>query len=431
MLTRSPLVPRLCPSPLATARLVGLAGVALLAAACATSAPDPLVSRETLRLHQSLLTLDTHLDTPAFFATARGYDILDRHDVNRDGSQVDVPRMREGGLDGGFWVIYTPQGPLTAEGFARARDTAVMRSVYIHEMAKANPDIFVFATTAEDAQRAYAEGKKVVFQSIENSYPLGEDLTLLETFHKLGVRMAGPVHNGNNQFADSSIDAGGPKWGGLSPLGREWVKEANRLGIVIDGSHSSDQTLSQLIDLSATPVILSHSGTSAIYKHPRNIPDELLVKLAAKGGVIQMNALGRFLADLPAAPQRMAAVAALRQKWGNPDDLPADQHERYLDELSTLNTDYAEPQASFEDFMKQFLHALKVVGPDHVGVGADWDGGGGVAGMRDVSALPRITQRLLDEGYSRADIEKIWSGNTLRLVKAAQDHASALKAAAK
>jgi membrane dipeptidase len=418
---------------IAAARMsAGLLAGGLALSACATAPmDDPLVSRETLSLHQSLLTLDTHLDTPAFFVTARGYDILRRHDVNRDGSQVDVPRMREGGLDGGFWVIYTPQGPQTPEAYARARDTALLRSVAIREMVETHPDQFVLSTTVADAERAYAEGKKVVFQSIENSYPLGEDLTLLATFHKLGVRMAGPVHNGNNQFADSSIDPGGPKWNGLSPLGREWVKEANRLGMVIDGSHSSDAVLSQLIDLSATPVILSHSGTSSIYKHPRNIPDDLLVKLANKGGVIQMNALGRFLADVPAAPQRMAAIAALRQKWGDVDALPADQHERYLDELARVNTDYAEPMASFEDYMKQFLHALKLVGPDHVGVGADWDGGGGVAGMRDVSALPRITGRLLAEGYTKQDLEKIWGGNVLRLVKAAEDHAATLKAAAR
>lgn len=423
--------------------------VAALAAACAhtppvdepmaeadavTSVPqapdtvpgEALVGAEVAALHQSFLALDTHLDTPAAFVSPRGFDIMARHHFHRDGSQVDLPRMNEGGLDGGFWVIYTPQGELSPDAYEDVRDTAILRSLAIHDMVSSHPETFELATTAEDAVRINEAGRKIVFQSIENSYPLGEDLSLLETFYKLGVRMVGPVHSRNNQFADSSTDE--PKWNGLSPLGRELVSEANRLGMVLDASHASDEALSQMIDLSTTPIILSHSGTNDVYDHPRNVPDELLVKLAEKGGVIQMNALGRYLADVPdPSPERIAAMRALNEKWGNPNDIPDDRYEAYLDEREALNKQYPAPNANFEDVMEQTLHALELLGPDHIGMGSDWDGGGGVTGFEDISFLPKVTARLLEAGYSEEDLQKIWGGNVLRLVKAAADHAEAVK----
>lgn len=385
-----------------------------------------LVGAETAAIHQSFLALDTHLDTPASFVSPQGFDIMARHDVNRDGSQVDVPRMIDGGLDGGFWVIYTPQGALNKEAYERVRDTAILRSLAIHDMVSAHPDTFELATTAEDAIRINDAGKKIVFQSIENSYPLGEDLSLIETFYKLGVRMIGPVHSRNNQFADSSTDE--PKWNGLSPLGKELVAEANRLGMVLDASHASDATLDQMIDLSATPIILSHSGANDVYDHPRNVPDELLVKLAESGGVIQMNALGRYLMDFPEpSPERTAALKELTEKWGSPFSVPADQYEAYLDDREALNKQFPAPNATFEDVMEQTLHVLKLIGPDHVGMGSDWDGGGGVTGFEDISKLPKVTARLLEAGYTQDDLKKIWGGNVLRLVKAAADHAESLK----
>ncbi len=382
-----------------------------------------LVGEEIAALHQSLFALDTHLDTPAFLVSLRGYDIMKRHRYFREGSQVDVPRMNEGGLDGGFWVIYTPQGPLNEDSFASVRDIALLRSLAIHKMVAENPDTFELATTAEDAVRINDAGKKVVFQSIENSYPIGEDLSLIETFYKLGVRMIGPVHSRNNQFADSSTDE--PKWNGLSPLGKELVAEANRLGMVVDASHASDKALADMLEVSKAPIILSHSGANNVYDHPRNVPDELLVKLAENGGVIQMNALGRYLADVPPpSPERVAALTALTEKWGDPDELSESDYETYLDEREALNTQFPPPNAMFEDVMEQTLHVLELIGPDHVGMGSDWDGGGGVVGFRDISYLPKVTAALLEAGYSEDDLQKIWSGNLLRVVKAAADHAA-------
>lgn len=392
-----------------------------------TSANVAGVAPDVYALHQRFMTLDTHLDTPAFFDTAHGYDIMKRHSYERDGTQVDYPRMLDGGLDGGFWAIYMGQGPLTPEGYQQVRDKALIRATSIHKMVAANPDVFEIALTSADAARIYATGKKIVYLSMENSYELGEDLSLLDSFYKLGVRMAGPVHNGTNQLADSTNPGPvGAKWGGLSPMGRDYVKRANELGIILDGSHASDATIEQMIDLSATPIILSHHGCDGVHEHPRNLPDALLKKMAAKGGVIHMNALGAFLKDLPQSPERMAALRALREKVGDPDDLVGEAYEKFLDERAAINKQFPENRATFEDYMEQILYAIKLVGVDHVGFGADWDGGGGVAGYDDITMLPKITDRLLKAGYTEADLQKMWGGNVVRLLKAAEDYKASL-----
>jgi membrane dipeptidase len=361
--------------------------------------------------HEQILTLDTHLDTPSFFERP-GWRFGDLHQVAEDGSQIDLPRMEVGGLDGGFWVIYTPQGPLTPAGYAKSRDDALMRAVAIQRVVAEHDDELAFATTAADAERLHKAGKRIVYQSIENSYPLGQDLSMLTTFHRLGVRMAGPVHSKNNQFADSTTDT--PRWNGLSPLGRQWVMEMNRLGMVIDGSHSSDAALEQMIALSKTPLILSHSGPKAMFDHPRNISDDLMRKLARSGGVMQMNSI--FLAPNVNAPERDEIEERQRNYWVLS---PAERRRLVADRTASF-TRQPFSNADFEMFMRSVLHAIRVMGVDHVGMGADWDGGGGVVGMEDITGLPRITARLRQAGLSDADIEKIWSGNVLRLLRQAE-----------
>jgi membrane dipeptidase len=405
-----------------------LISAALALTACATAPLPEGVSAEAMAIHQRLLTLDTHLDTPALLDGPRGYDITRRHSVDREGSQVDLPRMNEGGLDGGFWAIYMPQGALTPEAYARIRDTALIRSTSIHEMVAANPDKFEIALTAADAERIFKSGKKIVFISMENSYELGDDITLIDTFYKLGVRLIGPVHNGNNQLADSANMLGQPaKWNGLSPMGKAFVKRANELGMVLDGSHSADTTVEQMMDLSATPLIMSHHGVDALNDHPRNLPDGLLKKLADKGGVIQMNTL--FLKTLPSAPpERATKLAEINKTYGDVALLSDERYEAYLDEVEAVNKQYPAPQADFEDYMKQILYAIRLIGVDHVGIGgADWDGGGGLAGYRDITYMPKVTARLLKEGYTEADLAKLWGGNVLRVVKVAEDYAASLK----
>lgn len=373
---------------------------------------------EATPLHERLLTLDSHLDTPASLARP-GWRIQHRHAYGHDFTQVDLPRMKKGGLDGGFWAIYTEQGPLDDAGLAKARDFAIMRGLVIREMVAADPKNFTLAVSPAEALPIAGSRKRVVYMSIENAYPLGKDSSLLSTFHAMGVRMLGFAHFLNNQFADSSTDPAGPKWGGLSPAGKELLAEANRLGIMLDASHSSDAVLDDMLKLSKAPIILSHSGCKAVYDHPRNIDDERLRKLAAAGGVIQINGFGHYLKKLVRNPERDTALRAL------PDlDGPAMSRESYeavLAERRKIAAEHPAERAAFEDIMAHLLHALKVAGVDHVGIGLDWDGGGGVIGLDDVSGLPRITTALQKAGYSEIDIAKIWSGNLLRVMAAAQE----------
>jgi membrane dipeptidase len=371
-------------------------------------------------IHERMLTLDTHLDTPAVVARP-GFNILSRNDWRRDFAQVDVPRMVEGGLDGGFWVVFTAQGPRTPEGLAAARDAGLRRLVVIRDMVTASPRLFGLALKAGDAAPIAAQGKRVVFISMENSYPIGKDLTLMKTFYDLGLRMIGPVHFLTNDLADSSTDKA--EWNGLSPLGKQFVVEANRLGLILDQSHASDLVLDQMLELSTAPIIASHSGCKTVFDHPRNLDDARLRELAAKGGVIQMNAFGSYLTPLTQTPERIAALAALRTQFGPPAAMTLAQQEAMRAARITLDQTYPESRATFDDFMAHTLHAIKTIGVDHVGIGLDWDGGGGVIGLEDASQVWKITERLLLEGYSEADIQKIWSGNVLRVMRAVEAQA--------
>ena len=397
-----------------------MAGAALIAL-LPIAAPAQEVPKKVYQLHQRLLTLDSHLDTPASLDLP-GWSIEEEHGVHSDYTQVDLPRMKKGGLDGGFFAIYTPQGPLTEEGFRKSRDFALLRGVSIREMVAADPANFTLALEAKDAAKIAASGKRVVFMSIENAYPLGEDVSLLKTFYDMGVRVSGFAHFAHNQFADSSTDPSKkPRYGGLSPLGKELLKEMNRLGIVPDASHSSDQVLDDLLALSTSPVLLTHSGCKAVYDHPRNIDDEHLKALAAKGGVIQMNAYGVYLRASKPNPQRQEALKALFGQLREDAKLSPEKRAELLAKRQEIDRLYPETdRATFDDFMAHMLHALKVAGPDHVGIGLDWDGGGGVVGLEDVVDLPRITAALLKAGYSEADVQKIWSGNVLRVLAAAE-----------
>jgi membrane dipeptidase len=397
--------------------LAAVSALALATSVLPAGAQAAETAASARAIHEGLLTLDTHLDTPANFGRP-GWDILDRHDAAKDGSQIDYPRMVEGGLDGGFFAIYTPQGPRTPEATRAARDAALIRGVEIREMVAKHGDKFGLALKADDAATIAAQGKRVVYMSIENSYPIDGDVTLLSAFYAMGVRISGLAHFKNNDMADSSTDK--PEWHGLSPLGKQFVAEANRLGVVLDGSHSSDEVLDQLIALSKTPVILTHSGCKAVFDHPRNVDDARIKALADSGGVIQVDAYSSYLIDTPKNPDREAAMGALMAKAGARAKMTEDQRAAFMTEYKAIETKWPVRKATFEDFMNHLNHALKVAGVDHVGIGLDFDGGGGVTGLNDAASYWKISERLLAEGYTKADLAKIWSGNVLRLLRAAE-----------
>jgi membrane dipeptidase len=326
--------------------------------------------------------------------------------------------MQEGLLDGGFWVIYTGQGPRTPEGNLKARDFGLKRLAEIREMAAANADKFEIATTAGDAARIKQAGKKIVYISMENAYPLASDPSLLTAYFKLGLRMISLVHTTNNDFADSSTDAKGPEWNGLSEKGKALIAEANRLGIVLDQSHASDAVFDQMLELSTAPIILSHTAADAVNDHPRNIDDARIRKLAAKGGVIQVNSLSAYIIPTQRTPEYVEASRKLLEPFGgrNPRQLSPAEFKQLGQQRDALNKKFGVRRANFDDYMKHILHIIEVAGPEHVGLGADWDGGGGVDGLEDVSLLPKITEGLLKAGYTEAQIANVWGGNVIRLI---------------
>ena len=389
-------------------RFLALLALPLALALPASAQTGDDVGPDDRLAHERMLVLDTHLDIPARWDDDR-WDFAELHRYEWDLTQVDLPRMAEGGLDGGFFVIYTPQGELTPEGYRAARDMALVRAAAIHRTIARNGERIGFATTAEEAERLHEAGRRIAFISMENGWPLGEDLSLLESFHRLGVRMAGPVHSRTNQLADSTT--GEARWNGLSPLGRQWVAEMHRLGLVIDASHSSDAAFDQMLALSRTPIVLSHSGPKAIFDHPRNIDDGRMRRLAEAGGVMFVNSV--FLVPYDSSPER-AAINERHENWA---DLDPGERRRLLRDRAALDAQRPWTTADFDLFMRSLLHAVAVMGVDHVGLGADWDGGGGVIGMEDVSRLPRITARLRREGLSDADIAKIMGGNLLRVMR--------------
>jgi membrane dipeptidase len=285
-------------------------------------------------------------------------------------------------------------------------------------MIAKHADKFALALTADDALAAVAAHKRFAFLSMENGYPFEADLSLVRSFRALGVTMMGIAHFRNNDLGDSATDM--PEWHGLSPKGEAFVREANRLGVVIDLSHASDDVLRQTVALSKAPVILSHSGMRAVFDHPRNVSDADAKLVAAKGGVIQINAYSSYMIAAPKNPDRDAAIKGLMAGFLRMDAMTVAEKRALVARRRAIDAQYPAPRADFAMFMQHLFHAIRLVGIDHVGVSGDFDGGGGLAGLEDVTDYPKITAALLKAGYSSGDIGKIWGGNALRVLREAQ-----------
>ena len=375
---------------------------------------DPAITA----LHERLFTIDTHLDTPTARLLRPDWDFGVAHEVTADGSQCDLPRMRAGGLDAAVFAAYTGQNARTPEADALVHAHARRALERTHEVLAEHASECGLALTAADGPRLKAEGRRAIYLSIENSYPLGRDAGRVGEFHALGVRMLGLTHMLNNDVADASTDPRGPEWGGLSPFGREVVAECNRLGLVLDASHASDDALWQLLDCSRTPVVLSHSGCRAVCDHPRNIGDDLLRALAAKGGVIQINALGTAVRRDARAPARDAAIAAMLRRVA--DGVPTPAFKAWASgEWGRIEREFPNPGITLGDYVRHVEHAVEVAGIDHVGIGCDFDGGGGVAGLNSVADYPALTAALVARGWGEPALAKLWGGNTLRVLAAA------------
>jgi len=368
-------------------------------------------------IHSRAFTIDTHKDIPDNFATPAA-------DPKTMSAQVNLDKMKAGGYDMAFFAVYVGQGARTDSGNAYAKDRALNKFTAIHRMAEQMyPDLIEIAYTPEDAERINRSGKLVAGIGIENGWVIGKDLSLIKRYYDLGARYMTLAHTSNNDICDSSTDPKGEEWGGLSPFGRQVVAEMNRVGMMVDVSHVSKKCMMQATALSTSPVIGSHSSTTAFANVPRNMDDEMLTAIKNNNGVVQIVAFNGYVKVQPPVRDSMAralnaeffpGAAGGRGGGGRGRGaLPPDRQAEYQRRLAEIDAKY--PPATVVDFVNHIDHAVKVAGIDHVAISSDFDGGGGVVGWNDASETFNVTLELVKRGYSEADIRKLWSANTLRV----------------
>jgi membrane dipeptidase len=395
---------------------------------------EAAVMNSAKAIHGKVLSIDTHVDiAPANFGESGP-----NYTQKLPRTQVDLVKMEEGGLVGAFLIVYVGQTPnLDSAGFARANAQAIEKFDAVHRLTEhLAPTRAEIAYTAADARRIHASGKRVIFIGVENGFPIGSDLSNVQRFYERGGRYMSLAHNGHSQLSDSNTGERDGVWlhNGLSPLGRQVIAEMNRLGMMIDVSHPSKQSMLQTVQLSKAPIIASHSGVRALCNHSRNMDDEQLDALKKNGGVIQLVAFNSYVKCNPAKDaERAAAVDALRREYGITatarnevqaaiQALPNDKRNEYLakQEDITARRYPADPAATVKDFADHIDYVVKRIGIDHVGISSDFDGGGGVDGWRSASESLNVTTELVRRGYTEQEIAKIWGGNLLRVMAAVE-----------
>jgi membrane dipeptidase len=434
-------------------RLVAVVGAALVAGLAWLAGPQPpvhaqaqddaaLVARARA-IHDRVLTLDTHNDIePEHFTPTCNY-------AQRLTTQVNLPKMKEGGLDVSFMIVYVGQGPLTPAGYDDAYRQAVAKFDAVHRLTEQiAPKEIGLALTADDVRRIAASGRKVAVIGIENGYQVGLDVKRVKEFFDRGGRYMSLAHNGASQLADSNTGEQGNQWlyGGLSPIGKQVLAEMNRLGIMVDVSHPSKGAMMQMAALSKAPIMASHSAARALANHSRNMDDEMLAALKQSGGVVQTVGLSGFLRTDP--PQRTAALADLRREFdltaaprpaapAGPPPCPVEtagakpaagpaadalagvvvaRRAEYAKRLAEIDAKWpAAGRASIRDLVDHIDYMVKRIGVEHVGISSDFDGGGGIDGWNSAAETFNVTLELVRRGYTEEQIAKIWSGNLLRV----------------
>lgn len=379
------------------------------------------IPRSSRRVHMNAIVVDTHADTPQRMLFDKTFDLGARH---ADG-HLDIPRMREGGLDAEFFSIWVPSEMTGPPAVKRAMDLIDA----VREAARKHPADLVFASTVDDIRRAVSEHKIAALMGMEGGHMIDDDLGLLRNYAALGIRYLTLTHFKNNNWADSSTDK--PAHNGLTPFGKEVVLELNRLGVMVDVSHVSDKTFFDVIEVTRAPVIASHSSCRAIANHPRNMSDDMMRILAKNDGVIQINYEASFLSEeyrtaLEATGNDVVSQLDRLQKECKGDDscVTLAMNRLSHDLMATGKL----PRVSWEKIVEHIDHAVKVAGVDHVGLGSDFDGATMPFGMEDASMLPRLTDALLKKGYSEADVGKILGGNVLRVMWRVEQVARTLNA---
>ena len=404
-----------------------------LAGACATKTET--LEEKARRIHESVITIDTHDDiNVANFTDSINY-------TQRLNTQVNLPKMDEGRLDVAWLIVYTGQGDLTEEGYASAEANAMSKFDAIHRLAEEYaPDQIGLATSSDEVRSLVAEGKKVAMIGVENAYPIGEDLGNFELYRDKGARYVSLSHNGHSQFSDSNTgEADGFLHDGLSDLGKEAIIEMNRLGMMIDVSHPSKEAMRQMIGLSKAPIIASHSSARALCDHSRNLDDEQLFWMKENGGVIQTVAFSSYLNTekhnarneyMQAIRKRLAEKKGLewydRSELKNLDANTIAEFIGYYREIIAeadelvANDPNAPTGVTVADFVDHIDYMVNLIGIDHVGISSDFDGGGGIGGWQDASETYNVTLELVKRGYSEEEIKKLWGENLLRVLDEVQ-----------
>jgi membrane dipeptidase len=447
--------------------LTALSLVAVLlmpSSALRAQADDTALVAKARKIHGRVIPLDTHNDIePSNFTPECNYTM-------RLSTQVNLPKMVEGGMDVSFMIVYVGQGPLTPEGYDNAYKQASAKFDAIHRLTEQiAPDKIGLALTPADVLSLHKQGKKIAVIGVENGYPIGLDVKRVKEFYDRGARYMSLAHNGNSQLADSNT---GEKDGysynnGLSDEGRQVIAEMNRLGMMVDLSHPSKGANLEAIKLSKAPVIASHSGVRALAPSvSRDMDDEQLLAVKKSGGVVQIVGFAAYLK--PESPERTAALAKLAAEFfgtgggrraaaesetarpcpvesstagapvrRNPylayaATLPEEKREAFTKRLAEIDAQYpAGPRANVKDLVNQIDYAVKLIGVDHVGIASDFDGGGGIDGWDSTAESFNVTLELVRRGYSEKQIGKLWSGNLLRVWGAVQKEAAREQKAAK
>ena len=387
---------------------------------------EEIIAR-ALKIHDRVLTVDTHADTPLRMIEP-GFDLAERHDPLETGSKVDYPRMKEGGLDAIFFAAFVSQDIRDDDGNERAKKLVIQMIDSVVSSTEQNASLVGLALTPQDAYELEKDGKRAIYLAIENGYPIGSDLKNIELFYDKGVRYITLVHSSNNDIADSATDSSGAEHEGLSAFGEEVVKEMNRLGIMVDVSHASDDVFFDAIAVSEAPIIATHSNARSVTEHQRNMSDEMLRLMAENGGVVQLTLLSSYLRDEPQNPERSAALQELRSSMKSLNEMtPEERTERRL-AFNEINEKFPTPLATVEHVVDHIDHMVSIAGIDHVGIGCDFDGGGGIDGVFDASEVMNITIELVRRGYSEEDIEKIWGKNVMRVFEDVQKIAEVIQA---
>ena len=430
-----------------------LLALLLLAAACSTSKPaEDQVVEETEEelierargIHDRVITLDTHDDiNTSNFTSETNYT----QDLS---TQITLPKMEEGGLDVAWLIVYTGQGELDEAGYADAFDNAMDKFQAIHRLCnEIAPDKIELALTSDDVRRIDASGKKVAMIGIENGYPIGTDIANVEKFYGLGGRYMSLSHNGHSQLSDSNTGERDSVWlhNGLSEFGKEVLAEMNRVGMMIDVSHPSEEAFYQMIELTKAPIIASHSSARALCDHSRNLNDDQLKALKENGGVIQTVAFASYLnteksqANSARATELYKEIAGEmgiewleRSQWRS---LSAEERQEFFanyqkvreaakDRMDEVNADA--PPVDVADFVDHIDYLVELIGLEHVGISSDFDGGGGIHGWNDASETFNVTLELVRRGYTEEEIGKLWSGNLLRVLDEVQKVAEEIQA---